>query len=151
MIEFKGTLSNSCIKRMQREENRKKIGVFGLYGIVISAPFVLLAIYTDIIFLVALPVTMLIAILAIVTPTPAKFFPDEICIDGENLYSAGEGYIHSRSLYQVKKVIDFGDWYQIIFFFPHKSQVFICQKDLLVQGSIEEFEKIFDGLIEPCK
>ncbi len=47
----------------------------------------------------------------------------------------------------MKKITDEGDWYQIIFYFPHKVGDCICQKDLITEGSIEEFENIFEGLI----
>ena len=36
---------------------------------------------------------------------------------------------------------------KIFFIFPYKSQRFVCQKDLLVQGTIEEFEAVFEGKI----
>ena len=38
-------------------------------------------------------------------------------------------------------------YYKIFFIFPYKSQRFVCQKDLLVQGTIEEFEAVFEGKI----
>ena len=47
----------------------------------------------------------------------------------------------------MKKIIDEGDWYQIIFYFPHKVGDCICQKDLITQGSIGEFEEMLKGLI----
>ena len=53
--------------------------------------------------------------------------------------------IHRRH----KKVVDMGDWYKIYFYFPHKSNIFLCQKDLIVQGTIEEFENIMYGKIVP--
>lgn len=40
-------------------------------------------------------------------------------------------------------------WYFIYFCFPHKSNIFLFQKDLIVQGTIEEFENIMYGKIVP--
>ena len=59
-------------------------------------------------------------------------------------YRKGAG---SRSIDDVKKVIDMGEFYDIIFYFPNQWANCICQKDLLVEGTIEEFEKLFEGLI----
>ena len=53
-------------------------------------------------------------------------------------------------LEKVKKVIDEGDCYQIIY--VEYSNAIICQKDLLVQGTLEEFEEIFkDKLVSKIK
>ena len=46
----------------------------------------------------------------------------------------------------VKKVLDYGEFYEFRFYFPWCFGV-ICQKDLLVEGTIEEFEQFFDGKI----
>ena len=47
----------------------------------------------------------------------------------------------------VKCIFDFGDWYHIVFKFPTKSIYCVCQKNLLEEGTIEEFETIFEGKI----
>jgi len=47
----------------------------------------------------------------------------------------------------VKKVYDYGEFYFISFYFGKISCYFICQKSLLTQGTIEDFEKLFDGKI----
>ena len=48
---------------------------------------------------------------------------------------------------EVKRVEDYGDFYRIIFYFPHCDRFCICQKDLITQGTIEEFEEMFAGYI----
>lgn len=52
-----------------------------------------------------------------------------------------------RPVEKVKKVIDVGDWYYIIFKFGDIGNSWVCQKDLLTKGTIDDFEKIFDGKI----
>lgn len=47
----------------------------------------------------------------------------------------------------IKKVIDYGDYYYISFRYPHKIIGCLCQKDLIVQGTIEDFERFFNGKI----
>lgn len=154
MIEFRGTLSDICTSYMMKRETILKLSVMIPVGLLFALPFVIAAITSDWIFSIAAIAIFAIVVLA-AGPAPKKsyptIFPDQVIINGEDLSISGKGFSHERGLDQVKKVIDFGDWYQIIFFFPHKNLYFICQKDLLAQGSIEEFEKIFDGLIEPCK
>ena len=44
-----------------------------------------------------------------------------------------------------KQLRDFGEFYEIVFPFGKVSDKFICQKNLLTQGTLEEFEKLFEG------
>ena len=64
-----------------------------------------------------------------------------------------------KKIEDVKKIVDYGEfyyisyyfpekWVNIIFYFPHKLSCCICQKDLIVEGTIEEFEELFEGKIE---
>ena len=52
------------------------------------------------------------------------------------------GAYKRRDLYDVKKVIDYGVFYDIKFYFPWEQE-YMCQKDLIVEGTIEEFEELF--------
>lgn len=47
----------------------------------------------------------------------------------------------------VKSVIDMGNFYWIEFYLP-KCMYFLCQKDLIKEGSIEEFETLFADKIQ---
>ena len=42
----------------------------------------------------------------------------------------------------IKKIEDYGDWYYIRFKFDITASV-VCQKNLIVEGTIEDFEKLF--------
>ena len=53
----------------------------------------------------------------------------------------------TKSINDVKKVIDFGDGYLICFSRFEITNAWLCQKDLLVQGSIDDFERLFEGKI----
>ena len=74
--------------------------------------------------------------------------PREVTIKDGMMYVVGKKCEAIRLVKNVKKVIDFGEWYHIFFLFGFKSPYFVCQKDLLVQGTIEEFERLFDDIIE---
>ena len=62
-------------------------------------------------------------------------------------YGEKEDNYAGKEVIDVKKVIDKGNFYIILFYFPHKDVNFICQKDLIVEGTIEEFEELFEGKI----
>ena len=57
------------------------------------------------------------------------------------------------SIERIVQVVDMGSWYRLIFDFKINN-LFICQKDLLVEGTLEEFEEIFKdklAVYEPKK
>ena len=56
-------------------------------------------------------------------------------------------YVESKLLSDVKQVRDFGAFYDVVFPFGKYSEKFVCQKDLLTIGTIEDFEKLFEGRI----
>ena len=60
----------------------------------------------------------------------------------------GKETLVTTPLDKVKTILDYGDWYYIIFKFGDMSNSWICQKDLIVKGTNEEFEKIFEGKIK---
>lgn len=74
--------------------------------------------------------------------------PKRIYIADDNMVCVTDKFTENRSLELVKKVYDYGDFYFISFYFGKISGNFICQKSLLTQGTIEDFEKLFDGKIE---
>jgi hypothetical protein len=47
----------------------------------------------------------------------------------------------------IKGVRDFGEYYVLIFRGLGNFSQIICQKDLLTNGTIEQFEELFDGKI----
>ena len=49
---------------------------------------------------------------------------------------------------KVKKVVDCGGYYYLYLHRLDASHGIICQKDLLIEGSLEEFENIFAGKIK---
>ena len=75
--------------------------------------------------------------------------PTRITIDikGNEIFGEYRKGAGSRSIDEVKKVIDMGEFYHILFYFPNQWANCICQKDLIVEGTIEEFEKLFEDKI----
>lgn len=62
---------------------------------------------------------------------------------------------YRRPIRKVQKVIDQGDFYELKFGWllngGFMKESFICQKDLLTEGSLNEFESLFEGKIERKK
>ncbi len=72
-----------------------------------------------------------------------KFENDLITVVSNHQNGATQSYNISR----IKKVVDYGKYYYL---FLHKfdaSNGIICQKNSLVDGTIEEFEELFKGKI----
>lgn len=70
-------------------------------------------------------------------------FPSKVTIDtrtGEMTTQSSQFFAES-SITDVVKVLDKGEWYLI--YVKSKDGRFICQKDLLTSGTLDEFEKIF--------
>ena len=150
MITFQGDLSTECKKKMLKEETKLKIVVFGIMGLLLCIPAVILAILVWPYFWVAVAVILFIVPLSFF-PAPKKDwpkqFPTKVIIGEEELESVGDDWEDYRNMENVKCVLDYGNWYFITFNYPHKSRTFICQKDLIKEGTIEEFESLFSGRI----
>ena len=73
--------------------------------------------------------------------------PTTITIEDDKIVRSGFQSYRLVNIQDIKEIWDMGSFYAIIFYFPNMDRRFICQKDLLVEGTIEEFEQLFEGLI----
>ena len=166
MIEFKGELSNECKKYLIKTS--WQIGLFVV--VVVCIPFVILSIVLSIkndwiYLLIFIPVALAIFFSTLKPETKAyrklygkngKIYDGElswhIVIESDIISAEGIQRSETRFLKDVKKVVDMGDWYKIYFYFPNKSNIFICQKNLIIQGTINEFESLLqDKMIKKYK
>ncbi|MBO5417421.1 MAG: hypothetical protein J6A50_02310 [Clostridia bacterium] len=69
--------------------------------------------------------------------------PKKIIIKDGYITCLADKYEEIRNISDIKTVWDWGEFYEINFPFGKISEKFICQKDLLTIGSIEEFEDLF--------
>lgn len=80
-----------------------------------------------------------------------KYSLKTISLDRKNLYilKGKRNYIVPVS--GIKEIVDYGEFYQIKLYFVayvgFEFNIFICQKNLITKGTLEEFEKIFDDKI----
>lgn len=149
MIEFKGNLSEEAKRFILKNENYTSAVVTIIVALVLSILTIFVALVTYKIVMMFIIVWILMAILGCIPykKTVYQLVPDSILIEDEMIYLNNKSSGETRKISEVKKIIDMGDWYYFIFYFPHKKLLFLCQKDLLIEGSLEEFERLFDGKI----
>ncbi len=76
-----------------------------------------------------------------------EMMPKRIYIEGEYITAITDKDGEVRKISDVKKVTDYGEFYLLTFPFGKVSSKFVCQKSLLIKGSLDEFESLFDGKI----
>lgn len=142
MIVFAGKLSEECKKFTQKQYTNGFRLVWILTNILWSVLITIVALCWDrIIFLFFI---VLIPFLILLYPFSCRMHSRiEIAEDYLSVDFYGE-YSQVQDMMDVKQVLDMGDWYYITFYFPHKSRSFVCQKDLIIEGTIEEFEALFE-------
>lgn len=158
MIEFFGTLNEQCQKEISTRTRK-------MLAIVFTVVTVLFGVVPTIVFFVQqdeeyfgkfFGLTILCIIVTIVfwmpitvTRKPPKGVSTDLLIKIEDGYIIRSGYtgVQKKPLIKVKKVIDAGGWYYIVFKWGDTTNAFVCQKDLIRQGTLEDFENLFQGII----
>ena len=147
MIEFKGKITGKAL--IYQANQYKKIFsialfissllvclLYGLFDIIILVSFIILAIFL----------------------CPAKVFgfvlPNRVFIDLEDrtiVSESKEGVETFRMIDDIVEVKDHGEFYSFKFNSIRNQYNFIAQKDLITQGTIEEFEMIFEEVLVRVK
>ncbi len=150
MIEFKGKLS---------EENKKNVLKFNAkvarwVAVIVSVPFVIIDIIVslkiDLIYLIYLSIFVTLIAFAGIKPKGKELeelINYRIELNDEELIRETSKSYKKIKLSNIKEIIDCGDSYFIYFTFPPFGSI-ICQKNLITQGTIEEFEKKFREVIK---
>ena len=164
MIEFKGKLSYREVA-WQLKWTEKYAGVGLLFaGVIIAIDIVsLICVALNLLelsdFMSYFPYvtgTIIISIILIIYQFmvfhKGENFSTDVKIDGEMIYCERgyhfEPYV-TIPVSEVKKVKESKTCYYIIY--KNFTRSIICQKDLITQGSIEEFEEIFKDKLIPAK
>jgi len=157
IIKFSGKLSNSLLDKIIKE-NRKFIRICCLFGAIFSWPICIITsnmVDAGMAFWLPFSAIMSCALVigcefAVRKDYPAHLIPVSIKISpAEDLISSeNEQSFMVKRFSLVNRVIDYGDWYLISYGSKSILKGFICQKDLIVEGTLEDFEKIFEGKIE---
>ena len=149
MIEFNGELSEECKKFITKLVGKLNIVGATICLILFGGITVIFALNTSLLVLFFLPVVLFAVITMALPPkTTSKemndyYYPKKIVIEEDLVWGEWENQYKEFSLDSVSQVIDYGDWYQIHFVLSRPLPPFICQKSLITQGSIEEFETLF--------
>lgn len=153
MIEFNGYLTDDTEKYFYRKTVK-----FGQFIIVTSMALLLpgaiaLAFYVGFdIFLKIFGGISAVLLITTIIPKSKKgrhaYTPKRIFTDGESITCISDKYAETKFIEDAKIVYDKGEFYDIIFPIGNYSEKFVCQKNLLVKGTIEEFEALFEGKIE---
>ena len=144
-LVFRGKLNEECSRYLKKKRIIEGIIKFNVM-FVVSIPFVLCfafaVSYWVFLFLI---VTFIFALIDVLFYDESfKVEPDEIDIDDMFLtgYCAKYDYKRMNYLSDVLEVTDMGAWYK--FKYNLTINVFtVCQKDLIVEGTLEEFEELF--------
>lgn len=153
MIEFKGEISEICKKYALRQSILFASILIVLELTVLGIPFILMGIYLNFwLMYIAWAVIGVPLTFYVVIDSESYYYPISITIDNEEICLEAEEWCTTRKLEDVKKVKDLGEIYHILFYFPNKLFYCICQKNLITQGTIEEFEQLFkDEIVRKIK
>ena len=116
---------------------------------VLGIPSILAGIYFSIWFFSWFSLACIIGSVVVMKMTQRAQLCTRIAIDErEVLVENHEGACATRSVEDIKKVVDHGEFYEIIFYWGIRFGDCVCQKDLIIEGTIEEFEEMFKDKIE---
>ncbi|MGM9632395.1 MAG: hypothetical protein ACI3XL_04815 [Eubacteriales bacterium] len=146
MIEFKGSLNGKALIHFVNKFKKMFIVALFISSVLVSI------LYTTAVFIIFLFSSL------IIIACPAKWFatiaPNRIYIDLEDRTIVSE-IVGSRESFRMiddtVKVSDYGDFYTFNFNSKRDQYNFIVQKDLITQGTIEEFEQIFEEVLVRVK
>lgn len=150
MIVFRGELSDRNKKFLNREMSHALFIASCIAALIISV-FITLAVVYFAWICAFMYIPVLILPFSAIIPTSKKYWnnlsPTEISIGDEIVIINGDEFYQEREISDLNKIIDYGDCYRMHFLFPHKAFSCLCQKDLIVEGTIEEFEERFSEYI----
>ena len=158
MIRFLGDLTGESKKYLLKRHCMFQLFVWLIATSIIGVPIVALALSWKIIvlwcYIAYVVIFMVVCLLPPSKQARSEFMPKEIFIDfkEEMIVQKSEKKERFHELSSIKCIYDYGEWYYITFCFGNKDQYFLCQKSLLIEGSLDDFEKFFeDRLVKRTK
>ena len=149
MIEFNGYISGTA-QEFFLKKSRKILQKLILFAVILLLPiFCIIAYQTKYWLLLGTYCTLIMAVLLFLRiPKRVKnlqnVLPKKIYTDEEYIVCVADQYVEHRKISDVKQVIDHGEFYELIFPLGKISDKFICQKSLLVKGTLASFENMFE-------
>lgn len=147
MISFEGALSFKSKKDQAHRIAQSDGFLFVFTTLIISA----IALPWGIIkgtWIYSIIVISLFIIISIIAFIPSKRFllceiNLQIIVDENTIIKKTGTASISKPLTTLKKVVDMGEYYCLVFKMEGIRGSWICEKDLIKQGSLEEFESLF--------
>ena len=165
MIEFYGVNSEECQREGVKRRSRSAIILFSITTVVVAVGSITVAIIRGgNSWFGALGAMVLFGLILIFIciPVPKRVLkqvrvPFRVTITSDTItqtayFSSSAKPISSvTAISKIKKVVDAGGWYFIVFRRGDMSNSWVCEKSLLTSGTLEEFEKTFAGKIVKVK
>ena len=151
VIEFNGVLDGKCKKYLIKKQIKFQLFVSVLCTIIFIIPVVFVPPQSLVSQLILISVLGL-NFFSIIPPSKnsqKQFMPIKIFIDlqEKTIVHQTEKVERFHMITDVKKVIDYCDWYDLRFSFSGRDLYFVCQKNLISKGTLEDFEALFEGKI----
>lgn len=161
MIEFNGYLTGNALKYFYKRYVRF-LQVFSSLMCFIGIPiFFLIFSNKTRIWIILVTVISIFVIYSIFAPyllikldkrrmelNKKNNVPKQVYIKEDIIVCVSSQVVENRKITDVKEVEDYGEYYALRFsIFCGYSPNFVCQKNLLIHGTLEEFEALFEGKI----
>ena len=147
MIQFSGNISEKCKKYIRKKAMMQWLYFAMFTAIIIGIPSILVLLFWDIAFFVVFTALVIAYGIVLSFLTKNDQMPHIIEIENGEIYAEMSKGAATRNYNDIKKIVDYGEFYDIIFYFPNKVLNCICQKDLIQEGTIEDFEELFKDYI----
>lgn len=153
MIEFYGELSEACQVEYAKRRARQSGVFFLIVSIIISAISLVVGWYRNTLLYVFILMAILLAVTVVAfipfTKRATQFrVTTRLTVgDGNVSFTQEVAGIQSPSrtkpVSKIKKIIDTGNQYYVIFRFGDIGTAWICEKISIRQGTVEAFEELF--------
>ena len=155
MIVFSGEVFGKC----KKEIIIRAVGTHFLASSLASIPFFVIFIFATIkedrIFLLAILglifAVLMLSMVPVLEFRKGTYTPNKVTIDTKLsvIVAKGKRFCEEIWIKDVVVIRDFGEWYHI--YSPKCDTVFACQKSLISQGTLMDFEKLFKNKLVTSK
>lgn len=147
MICFLGIIDNASKKYLLRKMIKKIFMLFVIMFIFLGTPSIFIAIKLQIYPFLIISFFTSICPFLILFLSYREYIATRITIDTEEIQIEARANCRICGIEEVEKILDYGSFFDIKIYSPTKIFNCICQKDLIVEGTIEKFEKLFEDKI----
>lgn len=151
MIKFCGSLSEDNKKVIIKKERMILFGVATIPVLLGCCLITILAINIHLIyllFIIPLVFFLIIPFFPLSKHSLDLMIPFKISITNDLIISEGNNFKCTKKLSEIKKIVDYGTYYFIYFKWPKKSYKFLCQKNLIEEGTLITFENLFQNKLK---